>query len=124
MSTSIPACSRQREGRAPALAWILADLTDCVVEPGTWDVVVAAGNVMIFLEAGTEAAVVANLARHLRPGGLLVSGFQLGQGRLGLDEYDAACAAAGLEADARFATWDREPWHDCGGYAVSVSRRV
>lgn len=105
---------------APSLWWVLDDLVACSVEPGTWDVVVAAGNVMIFLEAGTEAAVVDNLARHLRPGGRLVAGFQLGDGRVPLAEYDAACDAAGLGLEERFATWDRRRWNPDDDYAVSV----
>src|SRR6188768_254715 len=50
--------------KAPDETWINADLLD--VELGrTFDVVVLPGNVMIFLAPGTEAAVVANLARHV-----------------------------------------------------------
>ena len=37
-----------------------------------FDAIVLAGNVMIFLAPGSEATVVANLARHLTPGGALV----------------------------------------------------
>ena len=87
-----------------------------------FDVVVAAGNVMIFLEPGTEGAVVANLAGLLAPDGLLVAGFQL-DGRLPLAGYDGHCAAAGLVLVDRWATWDRQRWRDGGGYAVSVHRR-
>ena len=39
----------------------------------------APGNVMIFLSPGTEADVVANMARHLATDGRLVTGFQLGE---------------------------------------------
>src|SRR6478672_5819503 len=46
--------------------------------PRRFDVVLLAGNVLIFLAApGSEAAVVQNMARHLAPGGALVAGFQL-----------------------------------------------
>ena len=86
-----------------------------------FDVVVMAGNVMIFLEPGTEAAVVANLARHLEPGGALVAGFSLEPGRLDLATYDAHAASAGLELAERWATWDRQPFAG-GDYAVSVHR--
>ena len=57
-----------------------------------------AGNVMIFLEPGTEAAVVANMARHLAPGGVLIAGFQLSRGRLTLGDYDEMADAAGTHA--------------------------
>ena len=78
---------------------------------------------MIFLAAGTERATVAQLAKHLRPGGLLISGFQLVAGRYSIETYDADVAAAGLEPYERFASWDRDRWTGTGGYVVSVSRR-
>jgi hypothetical protein len=87
-------------------------------------VVVAAGNVMIFLQPGTERRVVERLTAHLVPGGLLIAGFQLVAGRYGLEAYDADCAAAGLEPFERFSTWARDPWSGDGGYAVSVHRRA
>jgi SAM-dependent methyltransferase len=108
--------------KAPDLTWIHADLVD--VDVGrTFDVVVMAGNVMIFLTPGTEEAVVASLARHLAPGGSLVAGFSLQPGRLDLATYDAHAGAAGLVLAARWATWDEEPFAAGGEYAVSVHRR-
>jgi SAM-dependent methyltransferase len=111
--------ARARE-KAPHLDWVESDL--CEVRLGReFDVVVAAGNVMIFLRPGSERAAVGNLARHLRPGGVLVAGFEL-HGPYGVDSYDADCRAAGLALEARYATWDGEPFGG-GGYAVSVHRR-
>lgn len=107
--------------KAPDLEWIRADLVDMDLGR-TFDLVVLAGNVMIFVTPGTEAAVLANLARHLRPGGQLVAGFQTGGTRLDPDEYDAFAAACGLEPVHRWATWERDP-HEGGDYAVSVHRR-
>lgn len=101
--------------------WVLADLAD--VDLGRrFDAIVMAGNVMIFLAPGSEAAVVANLAHHLEPGGVLIAGFQLQPGRLTIDDYDAYCSAAGLGLAERWATWDRAPWLAGGDYAVSVHR--
>ncbi len=103
------------------LPWVLGDVVD--VDLGrTFDVVLLAGNVMIFLVPGTEAAVVANLARHLEPGGALVAGFSLEPGRLDLNTYDGYARVAGLVLAERWATWDRKPF-DGGNYAVSVHRR-
>jgi hypothetical protein len=85
--------------------------------------VVAAGNVMIFLHPGSERQVVARLADHLVPGGLLIAGFQLLDDRYSLDAYDADCAAAGLEPYERFATWSRDPWTPDAGYVVAVHRK-
>lgn len=111
----------QARAKAPDLHWVRADLTSMRLAR-TFDAVVMAGNVMIFVEPGTEGAVVANLAEHLAPGGVLVSGFQLGPGRLPIERYDALAAAADLVRVDRFATWDREPWTAGAAYAVSVHR--
>lgn len=105
--------------KAPDIAWVEADLS--TLDLGRrFDVVVAAGNVLIFLTPGTEAAAVERMAAHLGPGGLLVAGFQLDRD-LSLDGFDAHCTAAGLELVDRFATWDGDPYED-GDYAVSVCR--
>ena len=104
--------------KAPHLSWHLADVA--TVDLGrAFDVVVLAGNVMIFVTPGTERAVLANLGRHLAPGGRLVAGFQVQPGRLPLAAFDDHAAASGLVVLERFATWDRDPYVG-GDYAVSV----
>jgi SAM-dependent methyltransferase len=116
-----PPMLEQARAKAPHLDWVEADL--CHLALGrVFDVVALPGNVMIFVCPGTERSVVANLATHVRPGGVLVAGFQLGRG-YELDRYDADCADAGLVLDARFATWHTDPWTVGGDYAVSVHRR-
>ena len=116
-----PAMLAKARLKDPELRWVEADLV--TLDLGrVFDVVVAAGNVMIYLAPGTEARVVAALSRHLRPGGLLVAGFQLDAG-LDLATYDAHTAAARLEPAERWATWDKQRY-DGGRYAVSVHRRV
>jgi SAM-dependent methyltransferase len=107
--------------RAPDLTWVAADLT--ALDLGrTFDVVVMAGNVLLFTPPGTEAALVAGVARHVAPGGCLVAGFSTDRGYTA-DDYDDHAAAAGLALAERFATWDRAEWHPGGDYAVSVHRR-
>jgi len=119
---------------AAAVPWLLADLA--ALDPtvpdlaGGFDLVVAAGNVVPLLAEGTEARVVARLADVLRPGALLVSGFGLDAEHLplafapvDLPSYDSWCAAAGLELQARLATWDGQPYGG-GGYAVSIHARA
>ncbi|MEX0782686.1 MAG: class I SAM-dependent methyltransferase [Dehalococcoidia bacterium] len=109
--------------KAPEVPWHVADLA--TVDLGrTFDIVMMAGNVMIFLAPGSEGDVLTNMARHLAPGGFVIAGFQLMPGRLDLERYDALAVGAGLTLHARFATWDREGWVEGGGYAVSVHRRV
>jgi hypothetical protein len=101
----------------------LADLADPDgAGGGPFDLVLLAGNVMIFVEPGTEGQVLANLAGLLRPGGMLVAGFSLQPDLLSCTRYDDLAAAAGLHLMSRWATWDRQPFAG-GDYAVSVHRR-
>lgn len=117
-----PAMLAVGQRKAPGMRWEVADL-ETVDLTRTFDAVLMAGNVMIFLTPGSEGAVLKNLARHLTPGGLLVAGFQLRTGGLGLERYDELAEAAGLALYERFATWDGDPWAVGGSYAVSVHRR-
>lgn len=116
--------------KAPHLEWYLDDLTNLYIpdattphQPRPFDAIVMAGNVMIFLDRGTESTVVANLARHLNMGGFLIAGFQLHARGLDLASYDAYTARAGLTLSERWSTWDRQPWANTSDYAVSVHRR-
>ena len=106
--------------RSDAVRWCDADLARLDLGE-RFDVVVAAGNVVVFLAEGTEQRVVARLAAHLVPGGLLVSGWRTD--RMTAQEYDALAAAAGLEPVERWSTWDAEPWHDDADWCVRVHRR-
>jgi len=107
--------------KAP-LDWQLADLAALDgAGGGPFDLVLLAGNVMIFVEPGTEGQVLANLAGLLRPGGMLVAGFSLQPDLLSYTRYDDLAATAGLHLMSRWATWDRQPFAG-GDYAVSVHR--
>ena len=108
--------------KAPRVEWHLADLAT-VDLARSFDAVVLAGNVMIFLTPGSEPAVVANMARHLRPGGFLVAGFQITPGQLTIERYDEIAGLAGLALAERWSTWDRDAWDARRDYAVSVHRR-
>jgi 2-polyprenyl-3-methyl-5-hydroxy-6-metoxy-1,4-benzoquinol methylase len=111
--------------KAPELAWAHCDLAvtgDLIAAaPGPFDLVLLAGNVMIFLEPGTEHDVLANLVGRLAPDGLLVAGFSL-HADLTLEQYDGLARREGLSLVHRWATWDREPFTG-GDYAVSAHRR-
>jgi SAM-dependent methyltransferase len=106
--------------RAAELTWVRSDLTELDLGR-TFDVVVMAGNVPLFTPPGTEAALVAGVARHVAPGGLLIAGFSIDR-EYSLAAYDEHAAAAGLTLVERFASWDREPFVEGGDYAVSVHR--
>ena len=106
--------------RTDAVRWHDADLAALELAE-RFELVVAAGNVVVFLAEGTEQEVLRRLAAHLEPGGLLVSGWRTD--RLGAPAYDALAAGAGLEPVERWSTWDREPWRDDAGWCVRVHRR-
>lgn len=109
-------------GKAPELSWVEADLAHLDLGR-SFDVVVAAGNVLVFVAAPDRAAAVAACARHLGPRGRLVNGFQLVAGGPTLADLDTWAAEAGLLLEDRFATWQRAPFRPDGSYAVSVHRR-
>ena len=120
-----PAMLEAARAKAPNLTWVEADLTDPSLDLGrTFDVVVMAGNVLIFVPTGTEGKVIANAARHLSSGGRLVAGYSLRPGGLQPSGQDAYAAAAGLTLEDRWSTWDRHPYAPSDAYAVSVHRKL
>lgn len=109
---------------APDLVWHQADLATMQL-PRRFRLVAMPGNVMIFCRPEHRRAIVHTVAQHLEPGGAVVAGFALeeGRGALTLDEYDALCADCELDLVDRYATWEGEPYGG-GGYAVSIHRRA
>ena len=104
---------------APELRWVDADLA--ALDLGErFDLAVAAGNVVVFLAPGSEPEVVRRLARHLVPGGLLVCGWDTA--RLDVSTYNGWARDAGLNAVARYATWDGDPWVDGAEWCLAVDR--
>lgn len=109
--------------------YVEQDLSRLALRQQQVDLTLLAGNVIPLLAPGTVFEVTKRLTAHTRPGGLLVAGFGLDADHLpgdfvvaNLGEYDAATRTAGLTLVSRFASWDRDPWLDSGGYAVSVHR--
>jgi SAM-dependent methyltransferase len=110
--------------KAPGLAWVHGDLADPRLDLGrTFDVVVMAGNVLIFVPSGSEQQVIANAARWLHPGGLLVTGYSLQPDGFDPRRHDALAARSGLQLQGRWSTWDRLPFSARDRYAVAVHRR-
>ena len=112
--------------KAPTIAWHLGNLAS--IELGaSYDTIVMAGNVILFADDHDRSAVIANVARHLTDGGLLVAGFQLkrlDRRRVSLSEWDEWTTASGLGLIERFATWDDDPWTADCDYAVSVHSKI
>lgn len=120
-----PAMLEAARRKAPHLLWVEGDLADPSLALGRrFDIIVLAGNVLIFVGPGTEGAVLATLAGHLVPGGRIVSGYSLRPGGLTVAAHDALAALAGLSLEDRWSTWDRSPFDQHGNYAVSVHRSL
>lgn len=102
----------------PAVSWVEADLATLELDE-RFDLVVMAGNVIVFVEPGTEQPVVDRLAAHLVPGGLLVSGWRTD--RLALTAYEEL--VADLQPVVRHATWDADPWRSGARWCVAVDQR-
>lgn len=109
----------------PGPRWIVADLAGLDLhslgEPDPFDAAVLAGNVLAFVAPDTEALVLASVARHLRPDGVLVVGLGLERG-YPPDDMDRDAARAGLVLEHRFGTWDLRPFTETSDFAVSVYR--
>lgn len=120
-----PVMLDQARSKAPQLDWRLGDLS--TIELGkSFDAIVLAGNVMIYVTPGTEAATVTNLAAHLNPGGLFIAAFELTSpswSTLTLGAYDQLTLGTGLTPLARWSTWEQSPWQVGDRYAVSVHRK-
>ncbi len=104
---------------APDLEWIEADLTTFDLGR-TFDLVLLAGNVPLFTPEGTQGALLERCAAHV--GRHLVAGFSLDRG-YAIEDWDRDAEAAGLTLEARYATWDGQPFTG-GDYAVSVHQRA
>jgi len=107
--------------KAPQLEWVCSDLAELQLGR-TFDVVVMAGNIILFVTPGTEAAVVAGAGRHVAAGGFLIAGFQLGRG-VEIDQWEQWLISAGLQPLARHGTWSGDEFQAGGDYLVSVAQR-
>ncbi len=111
----------EAQSKAPELQWVQSDLAALDIGR-TFDVVVMAGNVILFVEPGTEEACVAGAARHVAPGGHLVAGFSLGRG-VAADGWEAWLRKAGLNPVDRLSTWTGDPHTADSDYLVSIAER-
>ncbi len=86
-----------------------------------FDVVLMAGNILLFVHEGTEPAILTNMAKHLDGNGFLVAGFSLRE--FTLAQYEQWCHRSGLEQVHQWSTWDGDPYQD-GDYIVSIHQRA
>lgn len=101
----------------------LAELDLLALSPslGEFDLIVAAGNVMVYLDPGSERAVVAAMASVLAPGGRAVFGFATDRD-YSISGLDADADAAGWVLEGRFGTWQLDPFLADSDWAVSIFR--
>lgn len=112
----------EAQAKAPDLPWVQSDLA--TLDMGrAFDLVVMAGNVILFVEPGTEAACVAGAARHVDSGGHLVAGFSLARG-VSVEAWEGWLRAAGLEPRERHSTWAGDPFVTTSNYLVSTATRL
>jgi hypothetical protein len=90
--------------------------------PEVFDVIVLAGNVLVYVAPGTERRVLETLSGLLVAGGRIVAGFATDR-NYQVDEFDRDVAAAGLTMEQRFATWHLDPWVEGADWAVTILRR-
>lgn len=101
---------------------LLGDLTTVPLDPASFDAVVAAGNVLVFLAPGTEATVLQRWYDALRPGGRMIAGFATDRA-YSPDEALRDLAAVGFVAVQRFSTWSLDPWRPESDWIVLDTRR-
>jgi 2-polyprenyl-3-methyl-5-hydroxy-6-metoxy-1,4-benzoquinol methylase len=117
-----PALIEAARADHPGPLWVVADLATFALDEPPFDAAVLAGNVLVFVTPGSERQVLARVAAHVRPDGVVVTGFATDR-PYGLDGFDEDCAAVGLVLEHRFATWDLRPWRSDAGWAVTVLRK-
>ncbi|MCQ1951447.1 class I SAM-dependent methyltransferase [Arthrobacter sp. zg-Y859] len=111
----------------PDLQWFVGDLAELDLPaegvPEPFDVIVCAGNVMTFLAPGTAVDVLTRMRGHLAADGRIVVGFGGNRGYAFQAFFDDA-AAAGLEVQQRFSTWDLRPFTPESDFLVAVLGRA
>lgn len=117
------AIGRERYRGLPLLAHDLVTLDTATLQeaglPTEYDIVVLAGNVMVYLAPGTEREVLGAMRALLRPGGRIVTGFHTDRAYT-VEQLDADATAVGLRLQHRFGTWQLGVHDDGSDWAVSV----
>lgn len=114
----------------PAATWVAGDLAELesgalraqlgVDEPaGSFDAVVAAGNVMPFLAPSTRQTVLSALRRLLKPGGRFALGFGAGRG-YSFGDFFGDVADTGWHVDATFRGWNLLPFTPGSEFLVAL----
>lgn len=105
--------------RCPKVAWLRADISTLALGR-EFDLVLMAGNVINFCPPDRRREAIVHLARHVRPGGALVSGHSLVPGGCTVGQFDAWSREAGGRLLERWASWDSAPFGPDSDYCLSV----
>ena len=120
----IEAGQRQHPGLPLArldLTHLTPDTLGAAGLPTSYDVIVVAGNVMVYVAPDTELMVLQQLASVLRPAGRAIVGFHTDR-HYSHDDLDQAAATVGWVREHRFGTWQCDPFDPRGDWATSVYR--
>jgi 2-polyprenyl-3-methyl-5-hydroxy-6-metoxy-1,4-benzoquinol methylase len=112
----------EARAKAPGLRWTQGNLAGLTLGE-SFDVIVLAGNVILFVDPADQPLVAHSLGSHSKPGTLVVAGMQMAREdgrRVALDQLDTWMTDAKFELVERYATWDEDPWTPESDYAVSV----
>ncbi len=109
------------EADHPGPTYVVADLSRLELDEAPFDLVVCAGNVMVFLAPDSERGVLERLRRHTRPGGRIVVGFRR-EAHYPYSRFNVDLRNAGLSLEHRFGTWGLDPFTPESDFAVSVLR--
>jgi 2-polyprenyl-3-methyl-5-hydroxy-6-metoxy-1,4-benzoquinol methylase len=105
----------------PGPEYRVADLAHLDLGADPFDLVLCAGNVMVFLAPGSEGRVLERLRDHTRPGGRIVIGFRR-EAHYPYARFNVDLTSAGLQLEHRFATWALDPFSPASDFAVNVLR--
>ncbi|QPK80170.1 class I SAM-dependent methyltransferase [Corynebacterium lizhenjunii] len=106
----------------PEATWIVGDLSTDAIEERAFDLAVAAGNVVGFLDPQGRGAAFRNVFNALAPGGRFVVGLGAGRGWEFADLLQLA-QEEGFRVDAQFSSWDLRPFGPNSTFLVVVLSR-
>lgn len=99
----------------------LTELTLADLAGDPVDLVVTAGNVMVFTAEGTEREVIRRLLSVVVPGGRVVLGFRRDDA-YPYDRFEADLAALDARVEHVFGTWHLDPFTEDSDFRVTVLR--
>ena len=90
---------------------------------GDFDVIVAAGNVLTFIDPADRGNVLIGFRDALATDGRAVMGFGAGRG-WSLDDFESDAFEAGLRITHRFSTWNLLPLDEHANFIVAIAERA